>query len=318
MVDSVTRTLDRVTILSKPPPKSRPLKRIGTSFINADYAMAKGAAEYILSHCKEKPSIGIICGAVLGGISEILEDAVSIPYDNIDGFPTSTVKGHQGKLGIGSIDGVPTLVMKGRLHFYEGFSMSEITFPVRVMKLVGIHILIVSNAAGGLNPGFRVGDIMILNDHICIPGLAGNNPLMGINEDRFGVRFVNMTDVYDVEFRRLSRIAAGEAGMTDYLREGTYGMVAGPSYETPAELRLYRILGADAISMCSAPEVIVARQLGLRILSFSLITNKAVTELNDSKEGVTYDVIKETAKLREPQIKTFIAVLIKKYLKSYA
>jgi purine-nucleoside phosphorylase len=193
---------------------------------------------------------------------------VAIPYADIPGFPLSHVEGHANQLVLGHLGGRAVVAMQGRSHFYEGYSAAEVAFPVRLMQALGVRTLVVSNAAGGLNPDFRTGDLMLVRDHIFLPGLAGHNPLRGPNDASLGPRFPNMGDAYDAELRALAQRVAGQT-----LREGVYVMVAGPSYETPAECAALRALGADAVGMSTCPEVVVARHMGLRVLGISLITN---------------------------------------------
>jgi purine-nucleoside phosphorylase len=224
-----------------------------------------------------KPTVAIILGSGLGDLVYALEDAVAIPYAEIPHFARSTVAGHVGRLLIGMIEGVPVVVMQGRFHFYEGYPPSVLTFPVRVMHMLGAHTLIVSNAAGGVNPAYSPGDFMLLRDHIFFPGLAGANPLTGPNDERLGTRFPSLAHAYDSELRVLARTAASTQSEVT-LHEGIYTMVAGPSFETSAELRFLRIIGTDAVGMSTAPEVVVARHMGMRVLGISLITNKATGE----------------------------------------
>ena len=194
-----------------------------------------------------------------------------MPYADIPGFPRSSVAGHANRLVLGELGGRPVAAMSGRIHFYEGYSALDIVFPVRVMRALGIEALVVSNAAGGLNPAFATGDLMLIRDHIFLPGLAGHNPLFGANDDSLGPRFPDMTNAYDPELRELARRVAGEQGGA--LQEGVYAMAAGPSYETPAECEFLRRIGADAVGMSTCPEVVAARHMGLRVLGISLISN---------------------------------------------
>ena len=194
-----------------------------------------------------------------------------VPYADIPGFPRAGVEGHANRLVLGNLAGQPVAAMQGRAHFYEGYSAQELAFPVRVLAALGVGTLVVSNAAGGLNPHFEAGDLMLIRDHIFLPGLAGQNPLRGPNDDGLGPRFPDMTDAYDAGLRQIARSTAVEQGLV--IREGIYVMVSGPSYETPAECRFLRGIGADAVGMSTCPEVVAARHLGLRVLGISLITN---------------------------------------------
>ncbi|KAI5813039.1 nucleoside phosphorylase domain-containing protein [Pyronema omphalodes] len=252
------------------------------------YDLATQATEFInpqLPAALKNPKIGIICGSGLGGLVHTLEaePQVSIPYSDIPHFPQSSVIGHASKLVFGLLGAskTPVVVMVGRAHFYEGHSIEKSTFPVRVMKLLGIESIIVTNAAGGLNPEFRVGDIMILNDHINFPGLAGNHPLRGPNEEKFGTRFPALSDAYDLEYRRTAHLAYKKlegASSHRSLHEGVYVFVSGPTFETRAECRMLRMMGADVVGMSTVPEICVARHAGVRVLAMSLVTNCAVLE----------------------------------------
>lgn len=216
------------------------------------------------------PQIGIILGSGLGDLAEQLTDQTIIPYGKIPNFPVSTVSGHSGQLIIGKLAGKIVLAMQGRFHYYEGYSLHEATFPVRVMGELGIENLIVTNAAGGLNHDFQPGNIMLISDHI---NFAGLNPLRGPNSDELGLRFPDMTEAYSVSLRKIAQEAAKSLDID--LQAGVYCWVTGPSYETPAEVRLLRLLGGDAVGMSTVPEVIVANHGGLKVLGLSFITNLA-------------------------------------------
>ncbi|RUS17885.1 nucleoside phosphorylase domain-containing protein [Endogone sp. FLAS-F59071] len=225
--------------------------------------------------------VGIICGSGLGGLVDTIDRLTikEFAYGKIPGFPESTVVGHAGKLVFGLLGEhkTPTVCMVGRFHFYEGYNLQQVTLPVRVMKLLGVKNLIVTNAAGSLNPAFKVGDITVINDHISIPGLAGNSPLVGPNLDHFGPRFPPTSDAYTFGLRKLAFRAALDTNFPrDSIREGVYTFVSGPSYETRAEARYLRSLGGDVVGMSTAPEVIVARHSGIKVLGLSLVTNSVV------------------------------------------
>ncbi|KAF2404543.1 hypothetical protein EJ06DRAFT_535711 [Trichodelitschia bisporula] len=231
------------------------------------------------------PKIAIVCGSGLGGLVDAIDESprIETAYANIPNFPVSTVQGHAGKMVFGTIGPAktPVVLLVGRAHFYEGYTMEIVTFATRVCKLLGVEAILVTNAAGGLNPDYSVGDIVLLNDHLNLAGLVGINPLRGPNHGDFGVRFPPLSDAYDLEFRRLAHRAWKRLGLSDGGRrmyEGTYAFVAGPSYETRAECRMLRMLGADVVGMSSVPEIVVARHSGIRVLAFSLVTNKAVLE----------------------------------------
>ncbi len=240
------------------------------------YTQIGQARSAITAHGGPLPRVGLILGSGLGGLADELTDAVVVPYAEIPGFPRSTVVGHRGELAIGRLAAQPVAVLRGRFHFYEGYSMQQVTFPVRVLHALGCDTLIVTNAAGGLRPDWAVGDLMRLTDQIFLPGVAGHHPLRGENDDRLGPRFPAMVGAFDAELARLAHEVADEQGTT--LRDGVYAMVAGPSFESGAELRMLRIWGADTVGMSTAPEVVVARHMGMRVLGISLVTNLALPD----------------------------------------
>lgn len=227
-----------------------------------------------------RPKIAIITGSGLGPLADEVEGAVHIKYREIPHFPESTVAGHAGELILGAIASQPVIVMKGRLHFYEGYSPQTVGFPIRVMRGLGAHTLLVTNAAGGVNPGYSVGDLMLIRDHLFFPGMAGWHPLRGPNDPALGPRFPSMLGAYSQKLRGLAKRIATEQGLT--LREGVYAMIAGPSFETPAEIRYLRLVGADAVGMSTAPEVVVARHMNMAVLGISLITNVAIDDSDAS------------------------------------
>lgn len=239
------------------------------------------------------PRLGIILGSGLGGLADEIEDALYIPYADVPYFPMSTVEGHAGRLVIGNLrpeDGgepVPVVALQGRFHLYEGYDASQVVFPVRALARLGVEAFIVSNAAGGINADFKPGDLMTISDHI---NLTGQNPLMGSHDDRLGPRFPDMSAAYDPEFRGFLTEAATERGMV--LKEGVYTVLSGPSYETPAEVRMLRLLGCDACGMSTIPEVVACRQLGVRVLGISLISNHAA---GISAQPLTHQEVMETA-----------------------
>ncbi|MBP6015949.1 MAG: purine-nucleoside phosphorylase [Candidatus Promineofilum sp.] len=242
----------------------------------------KAAADYIGERTQYHPSIGLILGSGLNSLADTIEDADVIPTADIPNWPVSTVPGHAGRLVIGALEGQSVLVLQGRTHFYEGYPMDRVTLPIRVMAALGIGTIIVTNASGGLNPDFEPGDLMLIRDHLNFPGMAGNNPLRGPNDEKIGPRFPDMTVPYDASLRALARRVAADAGIN--LPEGVYAYVAGPSFETPAELRFLQIAGADAVGMSTAPEVVVARHAGIRVLGISTVANLA---LPDPPPGMT-------------------------------
>jgi purine-nucleoside phosphorylase len=230
-------------------------------------------AEVIHSKIEFRPRIGLILGTGLGGLAEAVQNPAIIPYSEIHGWPVSTVQGHVGRLIIGELVEQRLLVMQGRIHYYEGYDLGQVTLPVRVMQRLGIEILIVTNAAGAINPNFVPGDVMLITDHLNLAGMAGLNPLIGPNLESFGPRFPDMSQAYDRQLCDLARRVADENKML--LHEGVYVGLSGPSFESPADLRFLRTAGADAVGMSTVPEVIVARHGGTRVLGFSGISNKA-------------------------------------------
>ncbi|MBN2430164.1 MAG: purine-nucleoside phosphorylase [Acidobacteria bacterium] len=229
----------------------------------------KEAADFIRQRALGEPAVGIVLGSGLGALAETVENPVRIPYAEIPHFPVSSVAGHAGVMHLGRLGGQAVAVMQGRIHHYEGFSGNELVFPVRVLHELGIGYLVLSNSAGGINPAFEPGDLMVVTDHI---NFMGFNPLLGVDSG-FGPRFPDLSAVYPAELRRIARATADRQGVS--LREGVYLAVSGPSYETPAEIRLFRQWGADAVGMSTVPEAIAAAQLGLPVLCISCITNKA-------------------------------------------
>jgi purine-nucleoside phosphorylase len=229
------------------------------------------AAGFVLARQPRRPSVGIILGSGLGSLGEAVEGSVHVPYGEIPGFAPSTVEGHKGEMVLGQLEGRTVAVLQGRLHAYEGYSPQQTTFPVRVLKALGCSVLIVSNAAGGLNPAYLAGDLMLISDHLNLPGMIGHNPLYGPNDPLLGPRFPDMSAAYDPDLRKLARQVAAEHGFA--LREGVYVMMGGPSYETPAEVSFLRVIGADAVGMSTASEVVVARHSGMRVLGVSMISN---------------------------------------------
>ena len=252
------------------------------------------AADFIKLRLGERalPRIAVVLGSGLGKLVEAIQDPVRIPYGDVPYFPVSTVEGHAGQLVIGDLqvgDGAatPVIALAGRFHLYEGYGASQVVFPMRALARMGVEAFVVSNAAGGVNPEFSPGDLMVITDHL---NLTGTNPLMGSHDDRLGPRFPDMSEAYDARFRALVHEAAGELGLT--LREGVYSVLSGPSYETPAEVRMLRMLGADACGMSTIPEVVACRQMGVRVLGVSLISNHAA---GISPQPLTHQEVIETA-----------------------
>lgn len=265
--------------------------------------MYQKSVEYLKSKVNVKPQVAIILGSGLHSLGENIDNPIVIPYSDIPEFPTSTAPGHKGNLIFGQINGVDVVVMQGRFHFYEGYPMTVVTYPVRVFALLGVKYLFVTNAAGGINKDFTVGDIMIINDHICMT----QNPLIGKNLDEFGERFPDMTVPYDKKLRELALKVAKEQNIS--VKQGVYIGVTGPSFETIAEVNFFRNIGADAVGMSTVPEVIVARHCGMQVFGMSMITNAAAMEdasvLNDGAD-VLYQADKEANRM-EKIVKEMIA-----------
>ena len=253
------------------------------------------------------PQVGIILGSGLGGLAGEVEAVASIPYGEIPGFATSTVIGHAGRMVLGTLEGTRVLVMQGRLHYYEGHSLQTATFPVRVMKALGVETLILTNAAGGLNPDFRAGDFMLIEDHINMLGWGGPNPLIGPNDEELGPRFPAMNPAYDPALLKLAQEAADACNVP--VQKGVYIVLAGPNYETRAEIRALRMLGGDAVGMSTVPEVIVARHGGLRVLGISNITNMA---LADSDEPVNHEEVLIVAEESRPRFARLIREIVRR------
>jgi purine-nucleoside phosphorylase len=257
------------------------------------YERAEHAARIIRSRTTETPRVAIVLGSGLGGFADDFDEPVGIPYEEIPGFARSTAEGHAGRLVIGKIDQVPLVAMQGRVHFYEGYSLEQVTFPIRTFKLLGIKTLILTNAAGGVNVQLTQGALMVLSDHL---NLMGDNPLRGPNDLRFGPRFPDFTSAYSPELQEIAVEEAKALGVE--IRRGIYAALAGPSYETPAEIHLLRALGADAVGMSTVPEVIVARQMNMEVLGISCITNMAAgisdQPINHEEVMATGDRVRET------------------------
>lgn len=234
------------------------------------YEQTSEAALYIEGRTRLRPTIGLVLGSGLGGFASRLENAIAIPYSEIPYFPSSTAPGHSGRLVLGTVDEIPLAVMQGRVHGYEGYSSAQVAFPTRVLGRLGIHTLILTNAAGGIRTSFREGQLVLISDHI---NLTGQNSTMGPNDERFGLRFFDMGDAYSMRLRALAHAAAKAEGLA--LEEGIYLSVPGPSYETPAEIRAFRTLGADLVGMSTVLETIAARHMGVGVLGISCVTNMA-------------------------------------------
>ena len=259
------------------------------------------AARSVRSRSSHTPKVGLILGSGLGGLADLVEQPESIHYPDIPFWPKSTVEGHQGRLVLGRLMGADVIVQQGRSHFYEGYSMAEVTLPVRVMRRLGVETLIVTNAAGGINPQFEPGDVMLIVDHINLVGMTGFNPLRGPNLAEFGPRFPDMSQAYDRAYMDIVRQVAKQSGIT--LREGVYIGLSGPSFETPADLRFLRAVGADAVGMSTVAEVTVARHAGMRVLGSSGISNKANL---DGSTVTTHQEVLEAGRVIAPKLQAII------------
>ncbi len=263
-------------------------------------------AGIIRSKTSFQPKIGLILGTGLGGLAEAVQNPTIIPYTELAGWPVSTVVGHAGRLVIGGLENQPILVMQGRAHYYEGYSMAQVTLPIRVMQRLGIQILIVTNAAGAINPEFKPGDVMLITDHLNLAGMAGLNPLIGPNLDELGPRFPDMSQAYDRSLCELARTVAREKRIA--LLEGVYVCLSGPSFESPADLRFLRKAGADSVGMSTVPEVIVARHGGTRVLAFSGISNKANL---DGNTATSHQEVLESGAVLVPKLEELIRGILR-------
>ena len=267
------------------------------------HAYIEEAATAVRALTQYQPTIGLVLGSGLSGLADEIETPDFIPYEKIPHWPVSTVQGHSGRLVIGKLEGRTVLVQQGRSHFYEGYSPAQVTLPVRVMRALGIQTVILTNAAGGINRDFNPGDLMIINDHLNFVGIAGNNPLRGPNDDSIGSRFPDVTHAYTPELRELAKKTAVSLNMD--LHEGVYAYIAGPSFETPAELRFLHMIGADAVGMSTVPTVLVAAHAGMRVLGIASITNKAILDPTSGAE-VSHEEVLEIGKIIVPRLTSLL------------
>ena len=279
----------------------------------------QSSVKYILDNTKIRPKIAIICGSGLAGLAELLKEPEVIEYSNIPHFPVSTVAGHKSRLFFGFLNKIPVMLMQGRFHHYEGYPMSTCGMPVRVMKFIGVENLIVTNAAGSINSSLKVGDIMIIKDHINIPGFAGKHPLNGPNDMRFGERFFAMNNCYDRRFQAMAKTIAQDLGTLDGIKEGVYAMVGGPNFETVSEVRMLLNCGVDAVGMSTIPEVLVANHCRMKVFAFSIITNECIINENEDEE-VDHAKVMDAAKDKEAFLQDFVGRMVEKMseLKIYA
>ena len=262
----------------------------------------RAAADHILSRISIRPTVGMVLGSGLGDFADTLEDAVSIPFSQIPHFPTPTVPGHAGALVFGRKQGKDVVVLQGRIHYYEGLRQRELTLPIRVLAALGVRQLVLTNACGGVNLGFTPGDLMLISDHI---NLSGDNPLIGDNLDEFGPRFPDCCDIYTASLRAAIKEAAASAGIS--LQEGVYGMYSGPNYETPAEIRMYRIIGADVVGMSTVPEALVAAHCGMEVVGISCITNMAAGIL---PQKLSHAEVTEVANLVHDKFQSLLDIVL--------
>ncbi len=270
---------------------------------NIPYSYYEEAATFIQEQTRHHPQVAITLGSGLAPLAEEVENPVVVPYADIPHFPRATVEGHPGRVVLGRLAGMPVAVMQGRVHYYEGYTLPQVTFYVRVMHLLGVKALILTNAAGGINPDFRAGDLMLIEDHINLPGLVGHSPLWGPNEERFGPRFPAMNKAYDRGLRDLALDVAEELGIR--LQRGVYVGLGGPTFETPAEVRMLRLLGGDAVGMSTVHETVVAVHAGIKVLGISTITNVAVDTL-EAEEEADHEEVLETGRHVAPRLAALI------------
>lgn len=266
------------------------------------FERATKAAEFLRSRSSTAPKIAVVLGSGLGGIADLVEDQVTVPYADLPNFPQSTVEGHSGRLVLGALHGVPLAIMQGRVHAYEGYSPEQVTFPMRVLGRLGITTVIVTNAAGGIRRDLRQGDLVLISDHI---NFTSSNPLIGPNDPHLGPRFFDMTEAYSLRLRTLAETIADKAGFS--IPQGVYICVSGPSYETPAEIKAFRTMGADLVGMSTVHEVIVARHMGIEVLGISCVTNMAAGVIN---EKINHEEVMDTGRLVQERLGNLIAALL--------
>ncbi len=283
------------------------VRRKSAGAVGGEFARADRAAKFILSKTRLRPRIALVLGSGLGAFGDELADAVRIPYEKIPHFPRSTAIGHAGRMVIGKVGALPVAAMQGRVHFYEGYSMRDVIFPTRVFARMGIRAAILTNAAGGINTNYKQGALVVLRDHI---NLQGTNPLIGPNEERFGVRFPDMTQGYWKSYREAALEETRRLGIEAH--EGVYAALTGPSYETPAEIRYLRTIGADLVGMSTVPEVIAARHMGIRVLGISCVTNMAAGILD---QVLTQEEVLETGERVKGQFMALLRAVLPRITK---
>jgi purine-nucleoside phosphorylase len=268
---------------------------------------AKQAAEYLLNQTKLRAKVGIVLGTGLGGLGKDVQADLRVPFGEIPGMAAATVQSHGGEFVAGTLGDTPVFVLEGRLHYYEGHDLRDIVYPVRVLQALGCDTLVLSNAAGGMNPEWELGDLMVIDDHINLPGICGVNPLVGPNDESVGPRFPDMSRPYDPELIKLAHEVAAAQGQP--LREGVYVMVTGPNLETRAEYRMLRNMGADVVGMSTLPEVVAARHAGMRVVAFSIVTDMCIPE---TLEEADIETIIKTAGQAEPKLTALVKELVKR------
>lgn len=270
----------------------------------------ENALAVIRQHTEIEPEIGLVLGSGLGSLADTIEDAVVIPYEKIPLWPVSTVHGHGGNLILGRLEGRRVFAQQGRAHFYEGYTMQQVTFPIRMMHFMGVKAVILTNAAGGIDPNYKVGDLMLFNDHINFVGLAGHHPLIGPNDDSIGPRFIGMAQTYDRALRQKARDIAAQHDIP--LHEGVYVAVSGPSFETPAEIRMLRTMGANSVGMSTVHEVLVARHAGMRVMACSGITNVAIDKV-DTDSDANHEEVLEAGTVLVPRLTTLVKGVLREF-----
>ncbi|KAI3383591.1 hypothetical protein SNEBB_007830 [Seison nebaliae] len=278
---------------------------------NGSYDKVKETSEWIKERIDIKPTIGVVCGSGLSNIGDSVKNSKSFPYNEIPNFPQSTVKGHKNQLIFGNIGDKDVMLLQGRFHPYEGYSGWMVTFPIRVMKLMGVETLIVTNASGSVNEKYQVGDVMIQVDYVAFPMFTGLNPLIGPNDEKFGPRFVSMNGAYTPALVELAEKLGKELEYSDVMWKGVYGMTSGPTYETPSETRMFRLLGIDCVGMSTIPEVIAARHCGLKIFGLSLVTNVVNTSWETVQDVTHKEVVTMGEKYAE-RVKNLVVKMIER------
>jgi len=268
-------------------------------------------ADHILQQISCRPVLGLVCGSGLGSLAGLVQESTVLPYSSIPNFPVSTAPGHQGQLVIGQLAGLPVVLMQGRLHVYEGYPLWQCSLPIRVMKLLGVKLLVVSNAVGGLNPTYNVGDIMLVRDHINMFGLSGESPLRGPNDESFGPRFFSVNNLYEQKWRGVALEAAERVGISSTVHQGVLTMSGGPNYESVAELKMFSMMGVDCVGMSSIPECLTAHHCGISVLAFCLVTNKCqVDPSSHTSQPPCHQEVLDAAASKEEDLRKFVGRLV--------